>query len=548
MPLRYRIWVSGTFGEPFAEFTEAVWKKAGRRGIVVQVDAPPQDVAITTPDNPFGDLVEWAYPADFEIQVDRNLRMIQLTHTGGMLLRALSENPHDPVVVFACSPGVGNCVRSRSDDALNAVAREVITKSSGALMTTQTALKQASGSRNLRVACTWLARRICQTSVLTWPETYPEAPFRAPAPSAAAVSASAAPSAGAADGARFVTELARDLEDWLGGNPFFDMAAKYRDPNVYGHIMSVTIAALDRYAPRGAGSGASIGWNIDPDFLPNRERPPGVGLAHELLHAYFSAGGMQPGRDDGHWSTILFEYRCVGLGPWADDFMSENGVRSGWWLVRALFPGYWLNLSNNGHAYPLDERNHRAPHRRRDYYGGGYAPAEPPREPERSAPSASAAEPRLALAAAAAPDDDASDRMIAVHGDVESGLLAPQRGIAIISAILDRGGVSELNAGIARRWMARWNDKSFTPSQPQRRASPPVSLSSPASASADVPDAARATATPAAATPAPAPAPAPTGSCTVHDCRCGSFLPVAPGAARCARTMCGHFDIVHRPS
>lgn len=62
-------------------------------------------------------------------------------------------------------------------------------------------------------------------------------------------------------------------------------------------------------------------------------RPKAVGLSHELIHALYNATGQQMGVDNGHYSTVLFEYQCVGLGPWTTYPISENKVRSEWQTV-----------------------------------------------------------------------------------------------------------------------------------------------------------------------------------------------------------------------
>jgi hypothetical protein len=89
----------------------------------------------------------------------------------------------------------------------------------------------------------------------------------------------------------------------------------------------------------------------------NRERPPGVGLAHELVHAYFSARGEQPAQEQpgGNPPVVLFEFKCVGLGPWDGAAISENGIRSEWWRPLGRY------------CLAMDKQNRRLPSKREEY-------------------------------------------------------------------------------------------------------------------------------------------------------------------------------------
>ena len=93
----------------------------------------------------------------------------------------------------------------------------------------------------------------------------------------------------------------------------------------------VGLMPIDSWGVPGGGCASTIGFAIDPQSEMNRQRPPAIGLAHELVHAYFSAKGNQPGHegpDDP--TTVLFEFRCVGLGPWEGAAISENAFRRQW--------------------------------------------------------------------------------------------------------------------------------------------------------------------------------------------------------------------------
>lgn len=97
------------------------------------------------------------------------------------------------------------------------------------------------------------------------------------------------------------------------------------------HAIVATVAAVYANSPAGAGTHVGVRWNPDPNSPMNQQRPPAIGLAHELIHAYYGVRGAQPGNEFGHFSTVLFEYLCVGLGPWDGHTPTENSVRAEWW-------------------------------------------------------------------------------------------------------------------------------------------------------------------------------------------------------------------------
>jgi hypothetical protein len=93
----------------------------------------------------------------------------------------------------------------------------------------------------------------------------------------------------------------------------------------------VALAPLEQWGTPGGGSKSTIGFAIDPQSEMNQQRPPAIGLAHELVHAYLSAKGHQPGHEGPtDPSTVLFEFRCVGIGPWEGTAVCENAFRDQW--------------------------------------------------------------------------------------------------------------------------------------------------------------------------------------------------------------------------
>lgn len=102
------------------------------------------------------------------------------------------------------------------------------------------------------------------------------------------------------------------------------------DQTRMNQLKLTTISTLDRYSPRGHGSTSDIGFCISKTNEDNRQRPPAIALAHELIHAYYSFMGCQCGREM-DYTLPLFEFKCVGLGrPWTAALISENAVRIQW--------------------------------------------------------------------------------------------------------------------------------------------------------------------------------------------------------------------------
>ncbi len=99
------------------------------------------------------------------------------------------------------------------------------------------------------------------------------------------------------------------------------------------------IAALDNFSPAGIASAAGVAFCARRNTQMNQNRPPAIGLGHELVHAYFYTRGEQPGRDFNDWTTALFEYKCVGIGPWRNSPISENALRAQWGAVVTTYRG-----------------------------------------------------------------------------------------------------------------------------------------------------------------------------------------------------------------
>lgn len=127
--------------------------------------------------------------------------------------------------------------------------------------------------------------------------------------------------------------LPADVQRWLTGErPMFN---PFQGPDLAA-IKNALQVVIQRLIPNSAGPGAHsvVYWNPVKTMsrLTTRtmtHRAAFIGLAHELTHAYHNSRGTQLSwsEDGDHPSTVLYEYMCVGLGPWEDATVSENAIR-----------------------------------------------------------------------------------------------------------------------------------------------------------------------------------------------------------------------------
>lgn len=123
-----------------------------------------------------------------------------------------------------------------------------------------------------------------------------------------------------------------DVQGWLNNAAPFPHTA--HGANVQNLTLALLVALWPGARTRpGNGGHCRVHWtgstSIGLTTGVRSTRPKSVGLAHELIHAYYSVSGLQMGIDINHYSTAIFEYMCVGLGPWAAEPISENAVRAG---------------------------------------------------------------------------------------------------------------------------------------------------------------------------------------------------------------------------
>jgi hypothetical protein len=90
----------------------------------------------------------------------------------------------------------------------------------------------------------------------------------------------------------------------------------------------VLSAVLHPRRVRNPGGHSRVHWDAANQSAV-APRPPYIGLAHELVHALRDQRGEQPGFDTNTPTGVLYEYLCVGLGPFAGEPITENTVRAG---------------------------------------------------------------------------------------------------------------------------------------------------------------------------------------------------------------------------
>jgi Effector protein len=93
------------------------------------------------------------------------------------------------------------------------------------------------------------------------------------------------------------------------------------------HTKNSLILMLYECSNRGPGSNVLVLFNEAATDEENiKDRPSSIGLAHELIHAYYSVQGLQPSAEDG----LLDDLICIGLGPWFGEAISDNTMRTQW--------------------------------------------------------------------------------------------------------------------------------------------------------------------------------------------------------------------------
>ena len=133
---------------------------------------------------------------------------------------------------------------------------------------------------------------------------------------------------------------ADQLQEWFSGRMLRVPTPRFAETFFPGKpvilpafVQLAVIVALYAESNTGTPTSSGITFNIRRG-LQNDNRPPAIGLAHELVHAYYNARGEQPGLDNSSSSTVLYEMLCMGVGPWDNEAnpgrISENSIRAQW--------------------------------------------------------------------------------------------------------------------------------------------------------------------------------------------------------------------------
>ncbi|WP_419419180.1 M91 family zinc metallopeptidase [Legionella sp. D16C41] len=250
------------------------------------------------------------FPLDFSIKTINNLNYIALTKSGNKLLNHLvSYSENYKIEIYPTPWNQGNRAIPHSSSAMDYVADEVSMGRLGKV--TQQALAKASGTDNKLKQCEWLAKCISDMPHITLKGT-PE------------------------NKSYFSKPLSSDdISAWLAGG--YDNLVKNFDSVTIAQILCATITVLYPYTTPGLGSGTTIRWNAFDDYSRNNERPPAIGLAHELIHAFYNAAGLQPGKEQDDTSAV-FEFLAVGLGVWENADFTENTIREEWESILEKIP------------------------------------------------------------------------------------------------------------------------------------------------------------------------------------------------------------------
>lgn len=264
------------------------------------------------------------------------LTYINATIPGAALLAALAGGQRKICITPAPQTGnstagagpnfVTRCVRHENMDLTDVQRQQLIG-----------VLEQASGQQG-QAAYTWLANQINQMplySLFEQSNPYPPAFLTT----------------------NQETVTAQGLQDWFthGRHSAYAAVLQNRPPvagvSILNFVRNAVIVSLYPRSPAGASSDSDVFFDardyarnavdMPVDFNSPTDRPPAIGLAHELVHALHNMRGTQPGRDVNDPTTTLTELLCVGIGPWANPVngaITENIIRAAWPPAPNIFP------------------------------------------------------------------------------------------------------------------------------------------------------------------------------------------------------------------
>jgi hypothetical protein len=138
----------------------------------------------------------------------------------------------------------------------------------------------------------------------------------------------------------------QDLMDWLSpvGYALFDQHIRTY-PAVFQaiHLRLAFLLAMNivlySAVPPGLGTSSGVRFNVrnvgDNVLGGATFRPPAIGLAHELMHAMHYGRGTAPGYEINHFTSTAAELLFTGIGPFANEPITENTVRGQWATIPA---------------------------------------------------------------------------------------------------------------------------------------------------------------------------------------------------------------------
>ena len=127
--------------------------------------------------------------------------------------------------------------------------------------------------------------------------------------------------------------------------------APFDAPGTVAAITNALFITLRQGMVASGGIPANVMWDPNNTTSAGALRPAYIGLAHEMIHARNYLYGIQLGSElDTNVpvsTTVLYEYMCVGLGPWAGQFAGGNAANPGMVAGTPLITENMIRLDAN---------------------------------------------------------------------------------------------------------------------------------------------------------------------------------------------------------
>lgn len=121
---------------------------------------------------------------------------------------------------------------------------------------------------------------------------------------------------------RSYAENFEKARDWVSKK----LKLKWLNMDDRAHIRNCVVLSLYDVSPKNIGGDVDITYQVSDKDDYVGDRPSAIGLAHEMVHAYYSVHGLQPSREN----AVLDDLLCIGLGPWKGIEICENRIREEW--------------------------------------------------------------------------------------------------------------------------------------------------------------------------------------------------------------------------